>query len=90
MNMNRRSFFRFFGRATGTAAAVVVGGAALSQVPGNLASFIKIGGRWHELPIPEYGTEDWKTWHARTFNRQQWNAVQREMLASAKQKSPIF
>ena len=29
MNMNRRSFFRFFGRATGTAAAVVVGGAAL-------------------------------------------------------------
>lgn len=29
MNMNRRAFFRFFGRASGTAAAVVVGGAAV-------------------------------------------------------------
>ena len=29
MKMNRRSFFRFIGRASGTAAAVVVGGAAV-------------------------------------------------------------
>ena len=71
MNMNRRALFRLLGRASGTAAAVVVGGAALSQIDGNIASFIKIGGRWHELPIPEYGTADWKIWHASTFNRKQ-------------------
>ena len=29
MNLNRRSFFRLLGRASGTAAAVVVGGAAV-------------------------------------------------------------
>ena len=68
MKTNRRDFFRFLGRASGTAAAVVVGGVALSQVPGNVASFIKIGGRWHEHPIPKYGTEDWKTWHAKSMS----------------------
>ena len=52
--MNRRTFFRFFGRASGTAAAVVVGGAAvLPKVTGAVDSVDEL--------IPRLGYErlDW-------------------------------
>ena len=86
MNMNRRSFFRFFGRATGTAAAVVVGGAALLpkvkdldiQPDGAVVSFVKQAGDWDLVaPLNEVTTAHWKVWN-------------REMLASAKRTAPIF
>lgn len=54
MKMNRRAFFRFFGQASGTAAAVVVGGAAL------LPAFKSAESKWmgpFELPGGMEGME---------------------------------
>lgn len=56
--MNRRAFFRFFGRASGTAAAVVVGGAAvlpkvtgwveLERVDGTVITLVQHAGKLYE------------------------------------------
>ena len=83
--MNRRSFFRFFGRATGTAVAVVVGGAAL--LPALKATEIKWMG---SLELPRNVMDPLNELEQLRADSAEWKAFQRKLLAVAKQKSPIF
>ena len=83
MKMNRRSFFRFFGRASGTAAAIVVGGAALLPAMTDATKLKRLGRRqadgsiitfaYHDDKLYEISRErDWKEWHAKQIYDPGW------------------
>ena len=72
MDLNRRSFFRLLGRASGTAAAVVVGGAAVLPALNSAKS------KWMgplELPYGVDGLEALGRNAARTLNQIERNQI---------------
>ena len=82
--MNRRAFFRLIGRASGTAAAVLVGGAALLPKVTGAVQLKRVGRRNDDGSIITFVQHDdgklfeishegnWREWHAKAMSGPMW------------------
>ena len=87
MKLNRRAFFRFFGRATGTAAAVVAGGAALLPKVTGRMEYMTLDGRLGRITQSNDGSFQKVMWAV--DNEEQWKSLMRKLGARAKKKNSL-
>ena len=85
--MNRRTFFRFFGRASATVAAIVVGWAALFPKMTGSVEYMTLDGRLGRITQSNDGSFKKVMWAV--DNEEQWKSLMRKLGARAKKKNSL-